>query len=195
MNWLDIVLIGIVVFGALRGMRVGLFGAVVTAVALFFGWLIASQISHVVSNLLPVEGLIRTVVIVACFAVVMGLMVAGFQLAWKVARPLIGLATFGLSSLVDRIGGVAFGLVVGLMLSGVIILILARVTYDLPQLSQVPSALFDSVETRLGLEDTLTESASAPIFIRIVNVLPESALGLIQADFAKSLDILESRLK
>lgn len=191
-NWLDIVLIGILAFGALRGLRIGLLGAIVNVAALLVGWLLAAQIANAVAGLLGNLGIVSGFVVSALYYALIILAVVGAMLAWRALRGPLGIATLGLSSTVDRIGGLALGLLIGLVLSAGLLLALARLTYSLP--SDDAFQMLERVDVNVGMETALVESVGARIFVGAVSELPASALGFVPSAFADSLDMLERRL-
>lgn len=192
MNWLDIVLIGILAFGALRGLRIGLLGAIVNVAALLVGWLFAAQIANVVAGQLGNLGVTSGFVVSALYYALIALIVVGAALAWRVVRGPLGIATLGLSSTVDKVGGLLLGLLIGLALSAALLLALARLTYSLP--SDDAFQMLERVDVNIGMETALVESVGARIFVGVVDDLPASALGFVPVAFAESLDMLERRL-
>ncbi len=192
MSWLDIVLIGLIAFGALRGLRVGLLGAAVNVVALVIGWLAAAQVANVVSGLAGGFGSTGTTLTVAAYIVVMSLALVGMSYLWKILRPALGIATMGASSMVDKVGGLLLGLVVGLVLSGALILALARFTYELPTSGGLAAAPLAVADTRVELERGLAESVGVGLFVNAVDALPAGALGFVPSDFRTSLELVES---
>ena len=188
MNWLDIVLIGLVIIGALRGFRIGLLGAAVNAFALLAGWLFASQVAYALGLVGGNFGWEGASVIVAVYAITIALTVAVVQFAWRIIRKSLGIATLGASSLIDRVGGLLLGVILGAALAVVLVLALARLTYDIPfESANMPRA---SGNVRDGLERALTESALVRTFIEETDGLPLNGFGLITPGFAESLEML-----
>ena len=111
MNWLDIVLIGLVIVGALRGFRIGLLGAAVNAFALILGWLLASQAAYALGLVGGFVEWSSTSIIVAVYVIVIALTVSVVQFAWGIIRRSLGIVTLGASSLIDRVGGLVLGIV------------------------------------------------------------------------------------
>ena len=109
MNWLDIVLIGILAFGALRGLRIGLLGAIVNAAALLVGWLFAAQIANAVAEQLGNLGVTSGFVVSALYYALIILAVVGAALAWRVIRGPLGIATLGLYPRWTRLAGCCLG--------------------------------------------------------------------------------------
>lgn len=191
MNWLDIVLIGLVIIGALRGFRIGLLGAAVNAFALLLGWLLASQAAYALGLAGGYVEWSSTSIIVAVYVVVIALTVAVVQFAWGIIRRSLGIVTLGASSLIDRVGGLLLGVILGGALAGALVLTLARFTYDMPlESSRVTSS---SRDVREGLEDSLSESVAVKIFIEQTDGLPLNSLGFISPGFAESLEMIGRR--
>jgi uncharacterized membrane protein required for colicin V production len=198
MNWLDLVIIAVLAVAAFMGMRTGLIGAVIAAAGAFIGWLIASQVSDKVGGMFDDSLAGDTWVTVAAYVViiVIALVVSGF--VGKIIRPVLSVATLGLSSMVDRLGGIALGLVLGLAISGALILVLARFAYDfnLPEegiAGQVTERIPNVEETRESVETALGDSSLVGVFVDIADAIPGSTLGFVPSDFKTALDILEER--
>ena len=200
MNWLDFLLLAILVVGAILGMRLGLLGAAINAVALLIGWLVAGQLSEQVGGLFASSLTSDTIVTVMAFVIIMGLSLVLARMVWKVLRPIINLATLGIVGVTDRVGGIVVGAILGIIISSAIIIVLARFTYnfELPDTGitggiavQVPKVQ----DTKEAVEGALTDSATVPAFINFTNALPGNALGFIPSDFKISLEILESAIE
>ena len=196
MNWLDIVLIVIFVVALLQGLKLGLLGAAVTAIGAIVGWQLAGQFSDDVGGLFGGTG--DTVATVVAYVIVISLSMTAIRFAYRLVRPF--LIVIPIVPLVDRLGGVALGLIAGIVLSGAVIIILARFAYDfeLPEggvAGQVAQRVPDPTETRESVENALTESSIVPKFISVTDAVPASALGFVPSDFKASLDILDERIE
>ncbi len=192
MNWLDIVLIGLVAFGALRGLRIGLLGAAVNVVALAIGWLAAAQVANVVSGLAVRFGLSGAMLTSGSYIVAMLLAVVAVHYLWKVTRPALETATMGLASMVDRIGGLALGVVIGVAMSGALILALAVFTYEFPSSGRLSAGPLVVEDTRVELNRALTGSVGVEVFVNAVQGLPAGALGFVPSNLMTSLELVES---
>ncbi len=190
MNWLDIVILGLLLFGALRGLRIGLIGALLNAAALMLAWLFGGQIASLVAQTIPFA--LPGYAISVLFFAVIALALFGAQLLWKALRGPTGMITLGTSSAIDRIGGLLLGLIIGFALSAVLLLALARLTYDLPSYGEIGA--LSRVNINVGVENALADSTAARVFVSGVNALPASALGFVPGGFAEPLDMLERRL-
>lgn len=200
MNWLDFLLLAILVVGAILGMRLGLLGAAINAIALLIGWLVAGQLSEQVGGLFASSLSSDTIVTVISYIIIMALSLVLAKIAWKIARPIINLATLGIVGVADRVGGIIVGAILGIVVASAIIIVLARFTYNF-ELSdtgitggiavQVPQVK----DTKEAVEGALTDSATVPAFINFTNALPGNALGFIPSDFKISLEILEKNIE
>ena len=199
MNWLDIVLIVIVLGGAFQGMRMRLIGAALSAVGMLIGWQLAGQFSDDLGGLVGDSLSTDTWVTVIAYVIIMGLSVVVAGILARIVRPILSISTLGLSSMVDRLGGLAPGIVVGVILSGTLIIAMARFAYnfDIPEegiAGSVAQRIPNPEETRQSVEDALVGSSIVPVFIDAADLLPGDTLGFIPSDFKASLDILEERI-
>ncbi len=87
MNWLDFLVLAILVVGAILGMRLGLLGAAINAIALLIGWLVAGQLSEQVGGLFASSLSSDTIVTVISYIIIMALSLVLAKIAWKIARP------------------------------------------------------------------------------------------------------------
>ena len=197
MNWLDIVILITIVVGVWRGVKTGIIGAAIMAVGGLVGWMVAGRVSDDIGGIF--DSLASdTIVTTASYVVIIAAAILASIYIAKIVRPALTAATLGLSAAVDKIGGLVLGLVFGLVVSAVLIVAMARLTYDFEPPDAGPVPLTTSgvpVEaTREHLEDTLAESAAAPLFVDVLDVLPGNALGFVPSDFKASLDILDARI-
>ena len=197
MNWLDIVILITIVVGVWRGVKTGIIGAAIMAVGGLVGWMVAGRVSDDIGGIF--DSLASdTIVTTASYVIIIAAAILASIYIAKIVRPALTAATLGLSAAVDKIGGLVLGLVFGLVVSAVLIVAMARLTYDFEPPDAGPVPLTTSgvpVEaTRQLLEDTLAESAAAPLFVDVLDVLPGNALGFVPSDFKASLDILDARI-
>ena len=211
MNWLDFVLLAILVVGAFMGMRMGIIGAAFIAIGAFVGWLLGGQFSDDIGGLFDSSLSNDTLVTVVSYAIIIVASVAVANFVVKFVRPLLTVFTLGMSSMVDKMGGLALGLLVGIAISSVLIIVLARLTYDFDTTSitgavtgAVPSQVAEQVtvlddqiarieDAKEQLETSLTDSALVSLFIDVTDAIPASTLGFVPSDFKAALDILESK--
>ena len=199
MNWLDILIILIVAAGALIGMRTGLIGAAFSAVGVLIGWMVASWLSDDIGDLIGSSLSGDRWVTVISYAIIIVLAVVVTRMAWRIARPLLSVATMGLAGMTDRLGGLALGLVLGVAISGALIIAMARLAYnfELPEegiAGRVVERIPDVEETEQRIEGALVASSIVPVFVDLTDALSGNALGFVPSDFKASLDILEQKI-
>jgi uncharacterized membrane protein required for colicin V production len=198
MNWLDVVLIALVVVGALIGMKRGLLGTAFAATGMLVGWQLAGQLSDDLGGMIHLSLASDKWITIASYVVIMALATALASLSWRIVRPILTIITLGVSTAVDRLGGLAMGFILGIVIAGSLITILARLTedFELPNVSRVPNAeqILNGQETQQQIEEALVSSTIAPLFIDITNRLPASALGFVPSDFKVSFEILRGKM-
>ena len=198
MNWFDYLLLAIIAAGAVAGMRLGVIGAAFMAVGGLVGWQLAGRLSDDVGGLLSsVAG--DTWVTSLSYVVIVGLSVVIAAYVWRrLAGPLLMAATMGMSGMVNKLGGVALGIVIGATVSFALIVVSARLTYDfeLPD-EGIAGSVTERVPvqgSREWLEGVLVDSTIVSTFVDVADAVPGSTLGFIPSDFEAALNILEERL-
>ena len=211
MNWLDFVFLAIIAIGAVMGLKIGVIGAAFAAVGVLVGWLLASQWSDDVGGVFGDSLSNDTLVTVISYTIIIAGAVIVSRIATKIIKPLLAAFTLGLSSLADRLGGLALGALFGAVISAVIIVALARLTYDfdtstvtgiipkqvagqVAEVAELEQQLARVENVREQLETALTGSQMVTIFINIADVLPASTLGFVPSDFKAAMDILEANI-
>ncbi len=198
MNWLDWVLLAIIAISALVGMKVGLIRAALGFVAMVIGWIFAGQISDKVGGIFDSSLSNDTIVTVTTYAVLMiiAIIISGF--ITKIIKPIMAIFTLGLSSMVDKIGGLALGLLFGFAIVGVVIIAGARLTYDFDTSvleDRLPGQVSDQLpkidDVSEKLETALSESTIVETTVNVIDALPAGALGLAPSDFGTAMEILD----
>ena len=209
MNWLDIALTGVILMSAYAGLRTGVIAASFTAIGIWVGVILAGQISDDLGAKLTTSTSNDTLVTVISYSaiVIVSIMIARF--AGAMTRKIVNMFLLGF---IDRLAGVALGLIAGIILAGAIITGGARLTYNfvMPSISiaglevneAIPTQVTDNIPgsitmevTPSFLENALVDSSFSSAFIRIANVVPGNALGFVPSDFAAAIYILEQRIK
>ena len=200
MNWIDIGFVIVLVFGAVMGIRTGLIGAAVIAASLVVGWYLTGVISPSVGDLFEGSRTVKTTITTLLYVLLMSIAFAVAENFAQWVKRLSAVATLGLSSYADRLGGLLLGLVIGFILASALLLALARATYD----TEVPSEgaagaavarIPNVVDTRTSVEDAIAESAVGPTVVRVYTHMPGNALGLVPDDFMVALETLEDRIE
>ena len=203
-NWFDFVLLAILIVGLLYGMNTGLIKAAFVAVGGYAGWLLAGQFGGRLGSLFDSSLGNETLVSVISYAIIIvgALIVA--SIAAKIVKPLLTVFTLGMSSMVDKLGGLVLGLLIGVSIAGALVIGSARLTYDFDTsiltdqaasaVGQIEEQLAKAESVRESLETALSESQLVPTFISVVGSLPGDALGFIPADFMEALNILKAEI-
>jgi uncharacterized membrane protein required for colicin V production len=207
-NWFDFVLLAILIVSLLYGMQSGLIKAAFVAVGGYAGWLLAGQFGGRVGSLFDSSLGNETLVSVISYAIIIvgTLIVAG--IAAKIVKPLLTVFTLGMSSMVDKLGGLVLGLLIGVSIAGALIIGAARLTYDFEtsiltdkvpdqvvgNVGQIEEQLAKVESVKENLETALGESQLVATFVNVVDSLPGDALGFIPADFMEALKILKAQI-
>ena len=202
MNWLDIVILGVLVLGILWGLKTGLIGAAIYAIGALIGFFVAGQIGDDVGGWFGDSLGIDTTVTVIVYAVIIIVALVITGIVEKLLKPaliVISIASMGL----NKMGGLLLGLVMGLVVASAVIVAMARFAYNFeppdPDLSAIEQTTGVSVsvpeipvvdEAKDDVVNALTASTIVPIFMDIRDILPGSTLGFIPSDFNVALDIL-----
>ena len=129
MNWLDIVIIATWVFGFIVGWRLGFIGAIFTTSGLIVGVLVAARFSDNVSELLTDSVSSDSLATVIAYGIILFAVFVAAQILRTIVKGILKLVFLGW---VDTVGSLALGLVMGVVLSGALITVLARYSSDLP---------------------------------------------------------------
>lgn len=199
MNWFDFVIIAIILVSAFVGMKIGLVWAAITAIGAFVGWLVAGQLSDDLGDLFRDSLSNDTLVTVISYAIITVLSIALASIVGKFVRPVLTIATMGMLSLVDKAGGLLVGIIVGLAISGALIMALARFTYNFETPTEGAAGgvvgLVKVENTKDFVEDALVGSAIVGAFIDVTDALPGDSLGFVTSEFRVPLDILEKKIE
>jgi membrane protein required for colicin V production len=117
MNWLDIVLIVLLLIPTFIGLRKGLIKTILSLAGLIIGIVVAGNLYGPVSNLF---GFINNESVANILAFILILAVI-FIIAMLLARLLKGLANIIMVGWLDNIGGAVFGLLSGFLILGAIL--------------------------------------------------------------------------
>ena len=157
MNWLDIVILLVIIIATFLGLWIGLIRAALFLVGIIVGVFLAGRYYLPLSQHLSFigdEGIAR----VAAFAIILvGVILVALLLAWLLSR----LTSLALLGWVNRLGGAVFGLLLGALFCGAVLAIwvkflgsgdtiegsaLARLLLDrFPMVLALLPAEFDSV--------------------------------------------------
>jgi len=159
MNWLDFVILGILIASMLWGLKTGIFVAGIYGIAILVGWRISGEVSQVVgefigdalglnsssakaiSELSGINLSVDTITTVTVFVVVLILTLIITNIVLKFVGPFLAVldvATLGMG----RIAGIILGLIIGVIISSITISSLTRLAYDFHEIPALPGSSF-----------------------------------------------------
>ena len=197
MNWLDFLIIAVLLTAVLWGFITGLIDMVVTAVGAMVGWWLAGQYAGELSGMIGISAgsAADTVISSVAYPLIIALAGAVVYLAGKVLRPFIMIGTLGMAAMVDKLGGLIVGLIIGLIAAVALISMMGRLAYDfsLPSTQIEPAReLLDNVEnSRAAVRDAMGGSTIVGGFLTVRGALPDIVFDLIiPDDFSAALDMI-----
>ena len=207
MNWIDIVILTILIACVLWGARTGMVGAALYAVGTIIGWIIGGRVAQMIGSAFGDSLSIDTTVTVIVYILVLGASILLTRSVIKLLKPgtaLVDVATLGM----NRIVGMVLGLAIGIILVAVALTAITRFTYDFDLDTDISGSaalttpghvvteniLAKVDNTRSTLENGLIDSAIAPTIVKILRKIPGNSFGFVPKDFMAALDILDSKL-
>ena len=205
MQWLDVLILVILCVSLLWGLKTGLLEVIFLGLGIVAGWWLAGRYADSAGELVSfsasadafISALAYTFIVSACCAI--------FVMIGRVIKAAANAGSLGAVGLADRLAGVTLGLVVGLTVSGALIVILARLAFAFT----VAEADLDSVNSgadNVGVEaivndkrelliDGLVSSRAVSIFLNVWDAAPRISFGPAVGDFALALDLLSEEAK
>ncbi len=198
MNILDWVLLVLFVLGALWGYKSGLVDGLLTVVAVYVAMVLSGQfagrIVGIFTDSVESDALSTAIGYVVIFALV-------FLASRVVAKIIRTTLTVMFLGWVDKLGGMALGLIAGFLIAGAAVTVLARFTYTFegPDASgnviEQAASKFVTDTAREKLDEQLAQSTLTEAIVEVRSALPGAALGMMPDDFDTALDILEARIE
>ena len=169
MNWLDFVILGILIASMLWGLKTGIFVAGIYGIAILVGWRISGEVSQVVgefigdalglnsssakaiSELSGINLSVDTITTVTVFVVVLILTLIITNIVLKFVGPFLAVldvATLGMG----RIAGIILGLIIGVIISSITISGLTRLAYDFHEIPELPGSSLVSAGEVISVE-------------------------------------------
>ena len=169
MNWLDFVILGILIASMLWGLKTGIFVAGIYGIAILVGWRISGDVSQFVgefigdalgsnsssakaiSELSGINLSVDTIATVVAFVVVLILTLIITNIVLKFIGPLLAVldvATLGMG----RIAGIILGLIIGVIISSITISGLTRLAYDFHEIPELPGSSLVSAGEVISVE-------------------------------------------
>ena len=159
MNWLDFVILGILIASMLWGLKTGIFVAGIYGIAILVGWRISGAVSQFVGEFIgdalgfnsssakalsELSGInlgVDTIATVVAFVVVLILTLIITNIVLKFVGPFLAVldvATLGMG----RIAGIILGLIIGVIISSITVSGLTRLAYDFHEIPALPGSSF-----------------------------------------------------
>ena len=193
MNWMDLVFIGGITIGALLGMWVGLIRTAFAVFGLIVGTFVVVHLRDNVAGLLVEHVSSETLAAALGYAVTISIVFAGFFLAASIMRKIVYRLFLGW---VDRLAGLAVGLIAAFVIFGVAIVGITEFgySYELPRqglagkiLEKAPNALESHERLRETLINSINQAALVSLFVAATDLLPDGALDLVPPDFRTAM--------
>lgn len=196
MNWLDLAFITLVFGCGVVGVWIGLIRAALAALGVVLGILVASQVSNDLGGLYADYISNETLANVIAYGLVILASIIVARIITVVVLKVVNILAMGW---VDKLAGLAMGLVVGAAITWAAIGGLAELTYDSDLIEQGVAAggLEDKAnagQVKDTLEGVLIGSTIVVFVIRVTDILPSNALGFVPSSFMVALETLELRI-
>ena len=200
MNWLDIVFILISIVAIFYSFKTGLFSAAFILIGIVVGWQVAGHYSDNIGSALSTTISSDRTVSVISYVVIMIVAIVVAKLASNLIKPMISVASFGISSLIDILGGVILGIILAGFITGSIILGMTRLSYsfEIPDFagdSTLEVLNLDSLDVNESLNNLLQNSNFVRTFVRVVENVPADAIGFVPDDYDIAVKMLSERIE
>lgn len=203
MNWIDIVLLIIVLVSLIWGIQTGVMRTLFVAIGIVLGWWLAGQFADDVGGFVgDLPTLNSIVTAVAYWVIIIGTAVVVKKVG-DLIRSAMVVGTLGAAGFADRLGGLLLGLIIAIALTSAVVIALTRLSSDFTlstpnvsipgtELTIVSGGKVAVVESRRdALTNSLAESSVVSAFLTARDTLPEGMLGFVPGDFQAGFDILE----
>ena len=200
MNWLDIVFILISIVAILYSFKTRLFSAAFILIGIVVGWQVAGHYSDNIGSALSTTISSDRTVSGISYVVIMIVAIVVAKLASNLIKPMISVASFGISSLIDKLGGLILGIVLAGFITGSIILGMTRLSYsfEIPDFagdSTLEVLNLDSLDVNESLNNLLQNSNFVRTFVRVVENVPADAIGFVPDDYDIAVKMLSERIE
>lgn len=203
MNWIDVVLLIIVLVSLIWGIQTGVMRTLFVAIGIVLGWWLAGQFADDVGGLVgDLPTLNSIVTAIAYWVIIIGTAVVVKKVG-DLIRSAMVVGTLGAAGFADRLGGLLLGLIIAIALTSAVVIALTRLSSDFTlstpnvsipgtELTIVSGGKVAVVESRRdALTTSLAESSVVSAFLTARDTLPEGMLGFVPGDFQAGFDILE----
>ena len=195
MNWLDLALMASMATGALMGMWVGFIRGAFAVAAVFLGMVLVSNFRETATGLLADYVPSETLTAALGYAVTIGIAVAAAVIGAAIVRTIAYRLFLGW---VDRLAGLAVGLVGAAVISATVVIGIAGLDYgnNFPgrgMAGTVFEKMPHAVEAKDILLDSLRDSSLVSVLVNATGSLPKEALDRVPLDFLSAIDYLGQR--
>ena len=195
MNWLDLALMASMATGALMGMWVGFIRGAFAVAAVFLGMVLVSNFRETATGLLADYVPSETLTAALGYAVTIGIAVAAAVIGAAIVRTIAYRLFLGW---VDRLAGLAVGLVGAAVISATAVIGIAGLDYGNNFPGQgMAGTIFEkmphAVEAKDTLLDSLRDSSLVSVLVNATGSLPKEALDRVPLDFLSAIDYLGQR--
>lgn len=196
MNSIDYALLIIILLSAYSGMKIGIIRTLFSIGGIFLGWLFAGQFSPHLGAIISQSIRNDTIITVVSYTLIILATMMVFNYSYKIVKPILSIATLGFSNLIDKIGGIILGLLIGTLISSIIIVGITRFTYDfeIPEnsVSNIVIKEIQFLKVNKNIENNIADSVLSTNIIKIVQKIPASTFGLIPNDFKTSIQLFSN---
>lgn len=203
MQWLDVLIIIILCVSLLWGLKTGLLEVAFLSMGIVAGWWLSGRYASDAGDLVGFSSSADAFVSVLSYIFIMSVCCVIFTMIGRVVKVAANAGSFGAAGVADRLTGVALGMVVGLIISGALIIILARLAFafavpgtelDAPNsfAAILRDSGFDAIirDNRELLIDGLVDSKAVALFLNLWDASPRISFAPVIGDFALGLDLL-----
>ena len=195
MNILDIILSIVLIFFAFIGFKKGLIKITLFFLACISGWILAGIFEPSLSKFFPEISLNQNIISGIIYFVLISITIIISNLLAKPIKSLLSIFTFGLSSLIDRLGGLVIGFILSFFIISMILLSLSRITYHfeiteknkITEFASTTPLVKDKIKS---VEEQIENSDISKFSIHTIKSLNLHNLPFIPHDFSNSFEIL-----
>ena len=180
MNWIDAVLVVTILAGVVMSLRMGYVKAEFLAAGIVAGWFLAMGVSDELAAVLVSVVWLQSQVALLFSVVIIALSAAVSLLVFRRINASRNMSASRPSTVRAKFGDTAVGLAVGVIIAGVLVVTVARVTFD----GLDPRAPFEMWRWKEGVVAAMRESAIVPLYVRAARQVTTPALTTSAFDIA-----------
>ncbi len=186
MTVFDWVLILIFALATLWGLKNGFIDSLLTVIGTYVALLLSGQFAARIVNFFTDDIKSQALATAIGYVVIFIAVFIAARIIGKILRTGTKMLLLGW---VDKLGGLAFGVVAGALLVGGTVSVAARFVYDPTTLTPIPA---QERQFRDRLHGWMIEGIISEMTVNIRDAVPADVLGIMPSDFAKSLDALKT---